>query len=168
MREVSVATADHPHARGENRRLRVRGKANNGPSPRAWGEPHYRNMGGTVRRTIPTRVGRTVPAARRAFRAADHPHARGENADERAKRGSHRGPSPRAWGEQSHATPLSNQKRTIPTRVGRTPRILRPRRQTADHPHARGENYPKHAGGGDANGPSPRAWGELLQNDETP
>ena len=65
------------------------------------------------------------------------PRAWGEPAGSLAR--SSVGPSPRAWGERASDRALP-QRRTIPTRVGRTEhwRVAGPCR--TDHPHARGEN----------------------------
>ena len=56
---------------------------------------------------------------------------------------------------------LIRDLRTIPTHVGRTaiakPLVI----QTADHPHARGENAVSVRYSGMSFGPSPRTWGEL-------
>ena len=128
-------TADHPHARGENEPGRARGFT--GPSPRAWGEPGGPTGNRAIRRTIPTRVGRT--GLRSRYRQASA------------------GPSPRMWGERAALDRLTLLRtiptrvgrthpardypgsRTIPTRVGRT-RLERTGCHHADHPHACGEN----------------------------
>ncbi len=71
--------ADHPHACGENRHRISPCIKWSGPSPRVWGE-HLLLMGvRTVFRTIPTRVGRTIPWCGSGARGSDHPHACGEN-----------------------------------------------------------------------------------------
>ena len=132
--------ADHPHARGENSPKSLPTQFVNGPSPRAWGEPQHRRAFFSQQRTIPTRVGRTQKRSLTVTEVTDHPHARGENLDKRAKRGPDRGPSPRAWGECFRFCRCHLRVRTIPTRVGRTTSLPAPKGGTADHPHARGEN----------------------------
>jgi circadian clock protein KaiC len=73
------------------------------------------------------------------------------------------GPSPRGWGERLTLHPEGTNRRTIPTRVGRTcSRVMRSPRDS-DHPHAGGENLGDEAGVIGVDGPSPRGWGELTQ-----
>ena len=131
---------DHPHARGENQLVGDGSDQVFGPSPRAWGERGADGGLVVALRTIPTRVGRTSRKPRNKPRSSDHPHARGENYRSRKVLIMVSGPSPRAWGEHIEARVGPDIVRTIPTRVGRT----RPRsgssQNSADHPHARGEN----------------------------
>src|SRR5438034_1267355 len=93
-----------------------------GPSPRAWGTPQRLRPGEAPIRSIPTRVGNTGRPVTLASPSPVHPHARGEHrllATE-AQRGT--GPSPRAWGTHDHAGDPRGHPRSIPTRVGNTPR----------------------------------------------
>ncbi len=94
--------ADHPHARGENRFNSEVGRRDRGPSPRAWGEQQEDNYPLQLRRTIPTRVGRTFLSMPRSPSVSDHPHARGENTISQQRTPERGGPSPRAWGELPH------------------------------------------------------------------
>ena len=142
-----------------------------GPSPRAWGAPggHRRDRG---RRTIPTCVGSTHPRQTRARPTSpDHPHVRGSPAPRDFACDGHptcvgapgptpgpvTGPSPRAWG---HTVPSPVSLDGIPTCVGARP-ADQPSRPP-DHPHVRGEHGPRSTNGGGSTGPSPRAWGALL------
>jgi len=50
---------DHPHAGGENARATAGPATIAGPSPRGWGEQRVSWSFALLRRTIPTRVGRT-------------------------------------------------------------------------------------------------------------
>ncbi len=111
---------DHPHAGGENFILE---------DPIPIGE-----------RTIPTRVGRTTMAAPMFARVPDHPHAGGENRNRIAGHNHVDGPSPRGWGELIIQEAGTEQVRTIPTRVGRTPPPIPRKHPPSDHPHAGGEN----------------------------
>ncbi len=153
-------SADHPHARGENKHLLKYHVQRAGPSPRAWGEPPAPQADSSPPRTIPTRVGRTQPVTEASQAASDHPHARGENRAASECRSAEAGPSPRAWGEPRQKRHPAPVRRTIPTRVGRTvvPIFIFPCRP--DHPHARGENSFARHSRGVFRGPSPRAWGE--------
>ena len=59
--ESSAAVfAVHPHGRGENIPIKAQIIGAAGPSPRAWGKRHPRCEGGTLARSIPTGVGKTV------------------------------------------------------------------------------------------------------------
>ncbi len=151
---------DHPHARGENSLLSFCRLGLSGPSPRAWGELFSRPRSARYRRTIPTRVGRTASHTASAQALADHPHARGENHFRVHIHFRSSGPSPRAWGEQITVLRDREARRTIPTRVGRTVAPMRHRTNSADHPHARGENFASASTSSNLSGPSPRAWGE--------
>ncbi len=71
--------ADHPHAGGENANPCPFALNAGGPSPRGWGEHRRRSVSQARPRTIPTRVGRTLPVASALAAIADHPHAGGEN-----------------------------------------------------------------------------------------
>ena len=57
---IKTLQPDHPHACGENREFMMTALRDAGPSPRVWGEPHQIRRQRPVRRTIPTRVGRTL------------------------------------------------------------------------------------------------------------
>ncbi len=157
---MSASYSDHPHARGENPSALPLAQEVPGPSPRAWGELGDRLRFSLLKRTIPTRVGRTVVMKPATELRTDHPHARGENfyPDELAIPDD--GPSPRAWGERQQHPVNALVVRTIPTRVGRTLAGVANRILCADHPHARGENASVLRRVVRAIGPSPRAWGE--------
>ncbi len=70
------------------------------------------------------------------------------------------GPSPRAWGKRSRASPGSACWRTIPTCVGKTLYLAVLEHASMDHPHVRGENGHAVLVHHDHGGPSPRAWGK--------
>ena len=113
-----------------------------------------------IMRTIPTRVGRTSELGTRNQRNSDHPHAGGENLAFALDQQALPGPSPRGWGEHWFKTGGSISPRTIPTRVGRTKRLVVNVPVGPDHPHAGGENQPRQSGVLSLRGPSPRGWGE--------
>ena len=180
---IRETMTDHPHARGEHETVLAFGPRNLGPSPRAWGSRRNVRHSFDRQRTIPTRVGSTLTVASSEYVCADHPHARGEHSvisrcqairttDHPHARGEHIllwmfvcsliGPSPRAWGAQSAMSRSSSGRRTIPTRVGSTRPSCAARRESADHPHARGEHQAAVFGQGATGGPSPRAWGEPI------
>ncbi len=159
--------SDHPHAGGENLGMVAHHRSNGGPSPRGWGERPRSVERRALGRTIPTRVGRTVGLRTEGSRHPDHPHAGGENSSRIASRASHNGPSPRGWGELTFESIPAGDRRTIPTRVGRTSRTGRSSSPTTDHPHAGGENAIKEGWDYNIVGPSPRGWGELHHLTET-
>ena len=129
-----------------------------------WREQSGAHRVGQFFRTIPTRVGRTVVAAFPVPRAADHPHACGENPESMTPAPTGCGPSPRVWGERMKTIITAIKARTIPTRVGRTSEIGNRPLSCADHPHACGENLAILAYPALYSGPSPRVWGEQLAN----
>ncbi len=115
-----VPLADHPHAGGENRDTTRMVCLRSGPSPRGWGERGRWRARRGAGRTIPTRVGRTLSSGVAMLVMPDHPHAGGENEREDSQAVLQAGPSPRGWGELRRVGSLVGQRRTIPTRVGRT------------------------------------------------
>ena len=163
-RSVWARWPDHPHAGGENGSKLNTAADNIGPSPRGWGERQPGHADDRSHRTIPTRVGRTAAALYDSLKTADHPHAGGENACYAPGPRSLCGPSPRGWGELvEHAVPPV-VIRTIPTRVGRTRSGRTGASNTADHPHAGGENKMNYGTKVGDYGPSPRGWGERTSN----
>ena len=65
-RTPRAAGSDHPHARGEQEKVRPFRGRNHGSSPRAWGTDLPLRAGGSLNRIIPTRVGnRLLPRPRR-------------------------------------------------------------------------------------------------------
>ncbi len=170
----------HPHARGENASSDTQFVFQNGPPPRAWGKRLVRpgnaqDVRSTPRawgkldmrppqrvigRSTPTRVGKTMCLRILILHIAVHPHARGENGPGscRPRRGF--GPPPRAWGKLSASHSQPDQRRSTPTRVGKT--LLGTRQVAACllHPHARGENIRRFTSYCTISGPPPRAWGK--------
>ena len=132
-----------------------------GTSPRVWGEPRPRHYSHERHRNIPTRVGRTTESERRCHLATEHPHACGENRSDRYISQSDRGTSPRVWGELHKRRNAKRMRRNIPTRVGRTLAAFVTVNDTAEHPHACGENPAFDRCKKFGVGTSPRVWGEL-------
>ena len=96
-------TTDHPHACGENPSFPFSRAAFDGPSPRVWGKHGVFPEGQSAQRTIPTRVGKTLPDNAPRPRRSDHPHACGENGQLHFAASQFRGPSPRVWGKLPRA-----------------------------------------------------------------
>jgi len=156
-----LASAVHPHARGERIYLSACWMAFRGSSPRPWGTRSAAGGGGLGERFIPTPVGNayTSPAVR--LPSPVHPHARGERLYGWRGYAGGGGSSPRPWGTPRRADRGPARDRFIPTPVGNA----RPRRYTpaaiAVHPHARGERNDVVAPSFGNHGSSPRPWGTL-------
>src|SRR5690606_6395984 len=91
-----------------------------GPSPRVWGKRRLHRPPCPGRRSIPTRVGKTLTVS-------------GTGSD-------FAGPSPRVWGKRPTKKCQRPTSRSIPTRVGKTEVSSTPTARRAVHPHACGEN----------------------------
>ena len=152
--------AVHPHMRGEYFHCRQSSKASAGSSPHAWGIRKKCSSLSMALRFIPTCVGNTERL--REDRVEHHgssPHAWGilfrgflsrfsgrfiptyvgNTTIASLSRGTSTGSSPHAWGIQSCFRPSKRECRFIPTCVGNTAWLLSLARQTAVHPHMRGE-----------------------------
>ena len=151
---------DHPHACGENAVVVHAIRSKHGPSPRVWGKRRDHLQPAVMRRTIPTRVGKTETVFLWWPNKPDHPHACGENVSVRAVPAMVLGPSPRVWGKPILDFCRSCFSRTIPTRVGKTCADDFAQWDGADHPHACGENPQREEYTSDEYGPSPRVWGK--------
>ncbi len=158
---------DHPHACGENLAEFEAVMDGTGPSPRVWGKPFVDCRCWGSRRTIPTRVGKTLIRLTLIKSTADHPHACGENPMCGAILGPVDGPSPRVWGKPQAANSTKPQTRTIPTRVGKTHHRVPASVDTTDHPHACGENCGCLPACIKTSGPSPRVWGKRNHANHT-
>ena len=153
---------DHPHVRGEHLSYLRALNEGDGPSPRAWGAHHPGGRHGGHQRTIPTCVGSTPPPPSETTRWPDHPHVRGEHAALGGEDVEGGGPSPRAWGAQGDQECEARTGRTIPTCVGSTQWFGIDHQGKPDHPHVRGEHARLTEDLPARGGPSPRAWGALL------
>ncbi len=110
----------HPHAGGEIKSDRSRGRRRRGPSPRGWGNHILAFVAKFPQRAIPTRVGKSTTSRKSSRPAPGHPHAGGEI--ERLLRWARpvAGPSPRGWGNPLLLALLPRDLRAIPTRVGKS------------------------------------------------
>ena len=157
---LCITYQEHPHACGENIILAFLSRFLIGTSPRVWGELGHQEQRKTIRRNIPTRVGRTKPCKGLVCTSPEHPHACGENLVSIAPTGASIGTSPRVWGERKSRIQLTHGNRNIPTRVGRTCRGRKRVRLWPEHPHACGENTSRVGIWYSFHGTSPRVWGE--------
>ena len=94
-----------------------------------------------------------------------HPHVRGDYGYGSSHRSSSFGPSPRAWGLRLNSGHRCHAGRSIPTCVGTTPSAPAEPGSCAVHPHVRGDYVLPQAGLHRDPGPSPRAWGLLVQGE---
>ncbi len=91
-----------------------------GSPPRVWGRLDIVAAAIRAERFTPTRVGTTLPHCARAGASSVHPHACGDDADQRS-RGRHAdGSPPRVWGRPPLVEPSAFVGRFTPTRVGTT------------------------------------------------
>ena len=113
---------DHPHVRGEKeKRVQVLREAA-GSSPRAWGKATKIASMLSIRRIIPTCVGKSSWETVSRLLDADHPHVRGEKGGIGREIAILRGSSPRAWGKGKTAFWTDGVTRIIPTCVGKSSR----------------------------------------------
>ena len=158
-RTYSEADAGHPHAGGEiiaELKITIR---DDGPSPRGWGNQDIVDDRGRDRRAIPTRVGKSCCVPRRRLPRSGHPHAGGEITSEHRHYPQGSGPSPRGWGNPASRQSKSTLFRAIPTRVGKSRRMIPRQVLFSGHPHAGGEIADLCALASSEHGPSPRGWG---------
>ena len=132
-----------------------------GSSPRTWGTRETAEQYEVDIRFIPTHVGNTSCACGPASRFTVHPHARGEHLNARHICEAILGSSPRTWGTRRTALVSQRLQRFIPTHVGNTRAVHRPRRAGPVHPHARGEHLDAPLLASRPGGSSPRTWGTL-------
>ena len=163
QRRRGCGSAAHPHTRGEHREGPIKPADYLGSSPHAWGTLTNGGEHKEANRLIPTRVGNTSDQSSNAPTDSAHPHVRGEHSTRSSLKRTRRGSSPRAWGTHYCLFEDAVAARLIPTCVGNTGADADARRQSAAHPHVRGEHccvMPKCAA---MSGSSPRAWGTRIQ-----
>ena len=139
---VAAASTVHPHGRGELADWAERVRIHFGSSPRAWGTRLPDLPGIRIRRFIPTGVGNSFKGNRIPSGHTVHPHGRGELSGILSSSKLMAGSSPRAWGTPSGLSAGSPTMRFIPTGVGNSYLKSCMSRQSAVHPHGRGELKP--------------------------
>ncbi len=150
---------DHPRVRGEHLKAARGAGFRAGPSPRARGAPRRKRRRPWRRGTIPACAGSTPGRKMGDASGRDHPRVRGEHRIPAALRLATSGPSPRARGAPSMASPASSGSGTIPACAGSTRPRTQPFRGRRDHPRVRGEHTTARPASTGALGPSPRARG---------
>jgi len=112
------ALSVHPHGRGDNIDGEEPPIVHDGSPPRAWGQL---DQGDTVRmgiRFTPTGVGTMSGSGKNSNQRSVHPHGRGDNRKEGARRSAPLGSPPRAWGQCVIRLPFGLHRRFTPTGVG--------------------------------------------------
>ena len=139
---AEICLTVHPHVRGAHRRVSGSRPSIHGPSPRAWGSLAPGGDLEQFQRSIPTCVGLTgMPRVISQGRTV-HPHVRGAHPITGCWGGTHRGPSPRAWGSPGARPRRPRAVRSIPTCVGLTGAVARRPEEASVHPHVRGAHMP--------------------------
>ncbi len=149
----------HPHACGDYPVRRTKTGPHIGPSPRVWGLRNGSSFQAMHSRSIPTRVGTTGMKLDEFYTVAVHPHACGDYTPSPVHFPPSSGPSPRVWGLLPGGGGACSEVRSIPTRVGTTPRERLPERRGSVHPHACGDYMAASSTMTKPYGPSPRVWG---------
>ena len=90
----------------------------------------------------------------------DHPHAYGDKRVASTMSRQHTGSSPRVWGQDLLALAYVDVVGIIPTRMGTSTMIYNNSLGAEDHPHAYGDKTLCRVCVWDAEGSSPRVWGQ--------
>ncbi len=130
-----------------------------------WGTRLDRCRTRPLNRFIPTHVGNTRSSTTAALGSAVHPHACGEHSACTTSRDRALGSSPRMWGTRREGDSQRFQPRFIPTHVGNTIQLWRPRFPASVHPHACGEHLLTNPDILHNTGSSPRMWGTLSSRE---
>ncbi len=179
-----ITRKDHPHACGDKIRQKTCVRHCKGSSPRVWGQVDnlfiLHNRGriiptrvGTslcillcsrILGIIPTRVGTRSPMLSVILCSRDHPHACGDKWLSKYGKNMDWGSSPRVWGQAYPTSLISPAAGIIPTRVGTRGISVTSRCICWDHPHACGDKAVLGIFTADAQGSSPRVWGQECEH----
>ncbi len=111
-----------------------------GSSPLVWGKLYHICISMSTSRIIPTCVGKTQMKVLLVLPKQDHPHLCGENDILKSLRKSKGGSSPLVWGKPTGMLVQGDERRIIPTCVGKTVTSISLPHMIQDHPHLCGEN----------------------------
>ena len=109
---------DHPHAYGDKGTKIAEMTADQGSSPRVWGQVFISLLRQRYVGIIPTRMGTSALCPCSGVFAEDHPHAYGDKRLSVCAFQNGVGSSPRVWGQASFLLYLHKLQRIIPTRMG--------------------------------------------------
>ena len=154
-----VLDAVYPHACGEQIHYATSTVNILGLSPRMWGTVQAASSCSQRLRFIPTHVGNSYSGCRDGVCMAVHPHACGEQCDNRPSPQIVTGSSPRMWGTAKPMTRREYNNRFIPTHVGNRYGEIRLSAHAPVHPHACGEQFKRFIFAYSVCGSSPRMWG---------
>ena len=154
-------TPVHPHACGEIYLSSSIIIFHSGTSPRLWGDSIVNLFFLSIKRYIPTLVGRLGHGDFSSCESEVHPHACGEICCRTVNTIAVFGTSPRLWGDSCASSHSRAAKRYIPTLVGRFTRPERGDRKNPVHPHACGEITRIAGTPFRLFGTSPRLWGDF-------
>ncbi len=133
-----------------------------GSSPRAWGNARQWTVQRQGNRFIPTCVGKCQGRSPPVRMRPVHPHVRGEMRTAVWMFAAEFGSSPRAWGNEVPPAVLLVVVRFIPTCVGKCYKKAQEYEEKPVHPHVRGEMRVKMLEKRCKHGSSPRAWGNVA------
>ena len=150
----------HPHGRGDNATSIFNPFVGVGSPPRAWGQSIVNAREEQNLRFTPTGVGTIATASASAMWTTVHPHGRGDNTRQGYETTAEVGSPPRAWGQCDEYRWYASMTRFTPTGVGTIRHQTCSRRDSAVHPHGRGDNHSPSTKSGNASGSPPRAWGQ--------
>ena len=133
-----------------------------------WGQGITRKAVTTTVRIIPTRVGTRYLLNAHHNYNQDHPHACGDKTFWGMSSERRRGSSPRVWGQAKKVYPKEGELRIIPTRVGTSNKLSNYIWSGEDHPHACGDKTPQGIHLIIGLGSSPRVWGQVERESDSP
>ena len=153
----------HPHACGDDIRVRRVERHPAGSPPRVWGRPRRGRQAEAPHRFTPTRVGTTGSYRAGPSAPPVHPHACGDDAAGSYPTCTRSGSPPRVWGRQHEREVNERSVRFTPTRVGTTSLTFWPQGSISVHPHACGDDSQSTHRDSLTAGSPPRVWGRPLE-----
>src|SRR5579883_500157 len=139
VRQVSLASAVHPHARGEGAVDEQSPTRVTGSPPRTWGRLLGRSRDEEPCRFTPTHVGKACSTSSHPPAWPVHPHARGEGSFAPSSFVAPHGSPPRTGGRLGVLGMNTFAPPFTPTHVGKAASTSCIPAARAVHPHARGE-----------------------------
>ena len=158
----AAASAEHPRARGENKRTVICLRCRNGTSPRTRGKPGANRFHPVRTRNIPAHAGKTAHLLLRRKSWQEHPRARGENVMPIPQGAGVIGTSPRTRGKLPLLGGKVQRLRNIPAHAGKTDSTSEASILLTEHPRARGENVRSIPNRVYSCGTSPRTRGKRI------
>ena len=151
---------DHPHLRGEKAPSWTRPTCPPGSPPLAWGKGLTTGATGDTTGITPTCVGKRNSGTVERPGSGDHPHLRGEKAENGYTKISKTGSPPLAWGKGLRECEKVRDIGITPTCVGKRDSFIFLPPFAWDHPHLRGEKGAISSREIAERGSPPLAWGK--------